>query len=135
MPSSRNEHNTVNQLYFNKMKKKKTTKKTHKKLLSRSQNLSERPFPICKVTVKSGMIWDDNILCPGRTVGAARAGSPSPPSLSGSVPPQPEDGAGAVEEQPRRWDAEGPVARGRLRTRHVLPAYLGSCAVAGGLAP
>lgn len=43
------------------------------------------------------MIWDDNILHPGGAAGAARAGSLSPPSLSRSVPPQPEDCAGAVE--------------------------------------
>ena len=41
---------------------------------------------------------------------------------------------GLWREQPRRWDT-GAVARGRLGTRRVAPAYLGSCAVAEGLVP
>ena len=81
------------------------------------------------------MIWDDNILYPGRAMGTARAGSPSPPSLSRQFRPSLRTERGPWREQPRRWDAEGPVARGRLGTWHVVPAYLGSCAVAGGLAP
>lgn len=56
------------------------------------------------------------------------------PACPGQFHPSLRTARGLWREQPRRWDT-GAVARGRLGTQRVAPAYLGSCAVAGGLVP